>query len=488
MSGRPSHVVVVGRDAPLWLTASALAEALLPTGVRVSAIELPSRLSPAAFHATLPAIESLHSRLGLDEAALLRVTRGSFSLGTNIVQPGHAPFFLAHGAYGAPIDGNDFFPYWLKGRRFGLGAQFEDFSPTAMAARNGRILIPDEHTELFGRTDYAYHLPAIAYAGLLKGLAARRGVTIHQAAEIEVELHSGSGAIRAIRPDGKPAIAGDLFVDTSGPEATLVGKALGIATQNWREFFPFDRHLLARANRFASVPTYAELRLSKDSWTGLYANQATTQVVHAYLSDEAADDAAAVNASAASELTLSDISILTSTPAVREKAWSRNCVAIGAAACTFDPIFDIDLHAVQLGIVHLLSLFPTTAEAASERDEYNRVTLSLFERLRDFQAALYLLVGASPVGPQSLKQKIDIFRARGTIAPMEDETFTPDQWRALFIGLGLAPESWSPTVDSTPPERVKEGFRRILGFVSEKVLEQPSHDHYLADIGADRTS
>jgi hypothetical protein len=31
---------------------------------------------------------------------------------------------------------------------------------------------------------------------------------------------------------------------------------------------------------------------------------------------------------------------------------------------------------------------------------------------------------------------------------------------------------------------MKEGFRQILGFVRAKVLEQPSHDAYLAEIGA----
>jgi tryptophan halogenase len=147
-------------------------------------------------------------------------------------------------------------------------------------------------------------------------------------------------------------------------------------------------------------------------------------------------------------------------------------------------LFGLDLHAAQLGIVHLLSLFPTTAAAESERTEYNRISRSHFERLRDFQAVPYVLTGASDATPEALLQKLDSFRARGTIAPMEDETFTPDQWRALFIGLGLEPESWPPAIDQTPPDLMKEGFRRILGFVSAKVLAQPTQDNYLAEIGA----
>jgi tryptophan halogenase len=472
----------------LWLTAASLREALGPAGVRVTAIELPSRLGPASVTATLPAIESLHARLGLDEAALLRTTRGSFSLGYNIVRPDHSPFFLAHGAYGAPIDGSDFFAFWLKARRFGLGAALEDFSPTAMAARHGRILLPDDDTEQFGRTDYAYHLPAIAYAALLKSHALRVGVTIHQAIEVRAERDCDGTTIRSVSPDGGPPIGGDLFIDASGPEAILLGGALGVGCEDWRAFFPFDRRMAGKAKPFPSVPSYAELRLSPNSWTALYSARTATYVTYAYRASDEGDEAAIARAASASGLALTDVAITSVAPAIRDEAWTGNCVAIGASACALDPLFDLDLHAVQLGIVHLLSLFPTTAAAEPERAEYNRITRSQFERLRDFQAAPYLLTGASRAAPDSLIHKIETFRARGTIAPMEDETFASDQWRALFIGLGLMPDTWPPAIETVPPERMKEGFRRILGFVSTKVLEQPPHDHYLADIGEDTTS
>ena len=44
------------------------------------------------------------------------------------------------------------------------------------------------------------------------------------------------------------------------------------------------------------------------------------------------------------------------------------------------------------------------------------------------------------------------------------------------------PESWPPAIDRTPPERMKGEFRRILGFIKDKVLEQPTHDDYLASL------
>ena len=478
------HVVSVGRDAALWLTATAIAAALGPAGVTVTAVELPSQLGPASLYSTMPAIETLHSKLGIDEPSLLRKTGGSFSLGWNVVDQGLAPFMLAHGSYGAPIDGADFFSYWAKARRFGLEASLEDFSPTAMAARHGRILVPDDSTEVFGRTDYAYHLPAIAYASLLKTHASRLGIKMHQAIDVHVERDRDSGAIVAVRPKEGEPVSGDLYVDTSGQDAVLIGGALGIGLEDWREFFPSNLRLIGQSRRSGSVPTYAELRLSPGGWTSLHGTQASTHVVHSFADIGESDEAALASAQRAAELELSDIIITSVAPAIREKFWVANCVAIGASACAFDSLFDLDLHSVQLGVVHLLSLFPSSSDTREEAAEYDRVLRSHFARLRDFQSALYLLAGLSRSAPSTLEQKIATFRARGAIAPMEDETFSADQWRALFVGLGVMPETWPPAIDTTAPDQIKQGFRRILSFVHDKVLEQPTHDRYLADLGA----
>lgn len=484
MSGYPRHVVVVGRDAALWLTAATMKAALGPAGVAVTAIELPTRLGPASVYASLPAVEALHTKLEVDEAALLRATGGSFSLGWNIAPPGRKPFFLAHGAYGAPIDGADFFPYWLKAQHFGLQAAFEDFSPTAMAARHGRLLLPDEQLEQFGRTDYGYHLPAINYVALLKSRAAKLGVSIRQALEVSVERDSEGALIGGIRPDCDPLINGDLYIDASGPEAALIGSLPGADIEDWSSYFPLAGRLTARGPRFSSVPAYGEVRLSGDGWTLMLAAQGATHVVHAFGERERAEE----DAAKVSGLSLQDVLVETVASGARVSPWVGNCVAIGAAACALDPIFDLDLHAVQLGIVHLLSLFPTTPAGDAERAEYNRIVRSHYERLRDFQAAFYALSATSSPVPETLHEKLDAFRARGVIAPKEDETFAPDQWRALFVGFGLLPDTWAPTIETTSPERMKQELRRILGFVSAKVLEQPTHDRYLADIGANEAA
>jgi tryptophan halogenase len=80
-----SRVVVIGRDADLWLCVNAISRALGGVGVSVVAIELPTRLRPSDVSATLPPLEALHAKLEIKEASLIRATAGSFSFGQNIV-------------------------------------------------------------------------------------------------------------------------------------------------------------------------------------------------------------------------------------------------------------------------------------------------------------------------------------------------------------------------------------------------------------------
>lgn len=494
MNARPDKVVIVGNDAPLWLAAAVLHAALRPSGVSIEAVELPARVGPADMYATQPPLEALHNQLCIGEAALLRATRGSFSLGQRFVGAGadQPSFFHAYGSHGAPIDGGNFLPLWLKARRFGLSATLADFSLTAGAALHGRMLLPDEQTESFGRTDYGYHLPAAAYARSLRGLAIKDGIAIHQATQAQA-LIGADGSIEAIALDGQRRVEGAFFLDATG-DGRLIA-ALGVGIDSWRDSVPVIHVLRARGPGLRSVPPYAEVRATANGWVALYPSQSETRMLFAYAG--IGDEAALEEATATCGFPLADVDVALSEPGRRAAAWERNCVAIGEAACRLDPVHEVALHMVQLGLVHLLPLFPVGGVFAPERAEYNRVMQALFERTRDFQCAHYVLnrwrgafwdLARNAAVPPELAHKIGTFQARGELSLLEDESFTLDSWNALFVGHGVTPDSYPPSADRTPPELMKQEFRRILGFIKDKVLEQPTHDAYLADYVARRAA
>ena len=484
-----SEVVIVGRDAPVWLAACVLQTALGPAGLRITVVELPGNLGAADVYPAQPALEALHARLRIDESRLLAATRGAFTLGQQFADAtGHTPaFFHAYGSTGARIDNFEFLPHWIKARTQGLNVAFEDFCLTAVAAKHGRMLLPDAEIERYGFTDYGYHLPAIPYSAWLKQLALKRGVALHEACELAVRRRDdGAGIAALLLPDGR-RIAGDFFIDATGPDSLLLGHELGIPRERWRDTFSVDRVLVAHAAPIPSLPIYSDVRAGETGWLALYPSRACTHVVHAYGS-EIADETALANATQLSRVELHGAQIRARDPGRRVIAWQGNCVALGEAACVFDPLYGVELQSVQLGLAHLLPLFPVDADYDVERDEYNQNVQSAFERLRDFQSAHYVLNrygGAfwsrsrlSPVSA-SLMRRIGVFRARGETVHHEDETFTIADWQSLFIGHGVIPDTHDPAVDRTPPELLHGELRRILGFIRQKVEAQRTHADFL---------
>jgi tryptophan halogenase len=305
-------------------------------------------------------------------------------------------------------------------------------------------------------------------------------------------LHA-DGAIAGVALDGGRRVDGDFFLDVTGEEGQLLS-SLAVPRESWRDHFIADRVLVACGAPIHPIPIYSEVRAWADGWLALYPTQMCTHIYAAYSSAFLGAEVALHLASGISGMALHGAAVRTCEPGRSAVAWERNCVALGAAACVFDPIHSVDLQAVQAGLVHLLHLFPVHSNYEVERDEYNQNIRSAFERIRDFQSAHYVLnrFGSSPFWTRAREQlvspelghKTATFRARGDVSSYEDETFTIDDWQALLIGHGVWPESYDPAVEQTAPEVMQRELGRVLSFIKAKVEEQPSHSDYLQTVCA----
>ncbi len=327
MNGAVQDLVIVGRDAPVWLAACVMQSALGPAGLRVTVVELPDALGAADVYATLPALEPLHARLRIEEARLISATRGAFTLGKRFQDTTGqaAAFFHAYGSTGARIDNTEFLPNWIKARHYGLPVAFEDFCLTAAAATHGRMLLPDAEIERHGFTDYGYHLPAIPYAAWLRQLALHRGVVRHESQELEVLMTPGGSDIAGVRLDDGRRVMGDFFIDATGAGSLLLAGRLAVARESWRDSFPADRILVAHAPPVSSQPIYADVRAGENGWLALHPSQACTHVIHSF-SSETPNHRAIENAERLARLELQGVEIRAHDPGRRLLAWQRNCV------------------------------------------------------------------------------------------------------------------------------------------------------------------
>jgi len=480
-------VVVVGRDAPLWLSALALYRALKPAGVTVEVVALPDRMQAQDIYTSLPPLEAFHRQLGLDEHALLRQTRGSFSLGQSFqgFVGDESAFFHPYGSHGFPITttGASFLHYVTRARRQGLGAAFEDFSLTAAAAKQGRFIVPDDATSAFARSDYGYHLPARAYTAALSEAVRAEGIAVFTAQHIAAEL-GDDGEIAALNT-GAAKITGDLFVDASGSDSVLLRGVLQTPFESWRQWFPGDRVLTAAGPRLRMVPPYARTQALDNGTLSLIAAQDATRVIYVFDSQRESDDEA-LRTAATSRLALGN-AVVTPLEPGRSQPWVRNVVAMGEAACVFDPIDSVSLHAVQVGLVHLLGLFPRDARHMPERAQFNRLMAMMTQRARDFQLTHYALSRrpqafwqkARMDVPTELQGRLEAFSVSGEVPLFDEDTFDTDSWNAVLLGHGVAPESYDPSADLAGDQVLMDHFRRIFSGIRQQVESALSHDDYL---------
>ena len=147
------------------------------------------------------------------------------------------------------------------------------------------------------------------------------------------------------------------------------------------------------------------------------------------------------------------------------------------------------MHLVQTGISRLLTLFPDRSFNPGDADEYNRLTITEHERIRDF-LILHFKASAradSPFWqncrnmtvPDALRGKIELFESSGRLSPYDDEHFGDDNWLSVLLGQNIVPHSYDPLADIMDIEQVRAALAQAQSAIRAAVDSMPAHGRYL---------
>jgi tryptophan halogenase len=173
----------------------------------------------------------------------------------------------------------------------------------------------------------------------------------------------------------------------------------------------------------------------------------------------------------------------------RRLAWSRNCVAIGLAAGFLEPLESTGIHLVQRGLALLLQLFPDRRGCAAERDHYNRQIAFEYERTRDFLIVHYHQTAREGAFwsdcrrmqlPDSLRERLELFRGYGRIVRQQEELFTVQSWLFLLVGQNVRPAGYDPLADTLTLEEGRRALEDIRQVVARCAAVIPSHEAFIA--------
>ena len=494
MNRRVESVVIIGRDSQAWIVAAALQRSLGATGVRIRVIELPSTLQPVDVYTAIPSLRGLHRQIGLSEERVLSAARAVPLVAQRYSNWAGAapPFMLGYDDPAPPGFGIGLASYWVKARQEGSRVEFEDFLLGASAAKRARVPMSVPHEALHHdlSAGYGYTLDARGYTVLLKKFAEHLGVQLEQAILSDVELEQER--IAAVMLSSGERVEADLFVDASGTEGALISRFDGNALESFGSSWPCDRMVVASGPPINPAPAYSHISAFNAGWVGLYPTQNRTTAIAVYNSRFMSDAEMSTALPLLARMPLQGDAVVSSVrPGIRRSPWVGNCVAVGEAAFSHDPIDSFGLHGLHSCVSHLMALFPAEAGVFPEAKLFNRTITRVAQNLHDYQLTHYRLNrrfdepfwdGCRELDlPESLQRKIDVFSRRAQVPMYDNDVFEEQNWAALFIGAGIIPEMYDPRVDMLPDEAQIAEMRERLRGIAAAVQEMPSVPQFLSN-------
>ncbi len=482
-------VLIVGGGTAGWMTAAALSHKLAGTGIAVQLVESEAIGTVGVGEATVPHIRHFNHSLGFDEADFLARTNATFKLGIEFCNWGRIGDSYIHpfGEFGRPVAGAPFIEQWARLRRSGRVGNLDAWSLPVAAAREARFAhpsgAPDTLTASYG---YAYQFDAGLYARFLRDYAEARGVVRHEGRVVDVARDQASGHIASITLDDGRLLDADLFVDCSGFRGLLIEDALGAGYEDWRQWLPCDRAWAVPCPNVGPIAPYTRATAQGAGWTWRIPLQHRAGNGHVFSSDFIDDQTALDTLIAGLDAPpLVEPRQLRFVPGKRKAQWVGNTVAIGLAAGFLEPLESTSIHLIQIGIETLLDLFPAADWDPVDARGYNARMNLEYDRVRDFIILHYAATQRDDTPfwdhvrtmalPDSLAEKMALFRARGHVVGYRHGMFLEPSWHAVYAGQNIVPERGGAAAETGDLNSISAELAALSEEIARTAATLPPH-------------
>jgi tryptophan halogenase len=489
------EIVIVGGGTAGWMCAAALANVVKENVCRLRLIESDAIGGVGVGEATLPQMKEFNDRIGINEADMMQKTNATFKLGIEFVNWGKmgASYIHPFGTFGEKIGGIDFHDQWNRLRQSETVEPIETFSYAIEACRQNRFEFPvEDHSEINSTYSYAYHFDATLYAQYLRKVAEAQGLQRTEGKIVSVNQHPDTGAISSVTMESGEIIAGDYFIDCSGFRSLLTGQALQTSFEDWSSWLICDRAWAVPCERKGMLTPYTRSTGKSAGWQWRIPLQHRTGNGYVYSSQFISDDEAAH--SLLSDLdgpALADPLMVKFKAGRYKNTWQKNCIAIGLSSGFLEPLESTSIYLIQVAIVIFLKLFPNKTPDQALIDEYNRLIDMEYDKVKDFLILHYKLNSRDDSEfwrhcremdvPNSLLNKIAMFKHRGHIESYRYGLFAQPSWVAVFMGQGLLPDGSDPYAQNVPLDDVKRKLSELSASIKHRVQMMPTHEEFIAD-------
>lgn len=475
-------IVICGDGIVANMTALALSRCL-PSCFEITFISLKQSEPFDALYGNIcsPLAYEFHRKLGVSEPHLLSGTDSTFSFGSHYLQWGSKNLSWVQ-SFQLPLlvhQGVEFHQCLLR-------AGITDLQPylvSAQAALAGVFAHPPEDPKIpLSRAEYGYHVSSDHYLKILSsGLQARalqqgKSLSLKQIQSSTIRVIANEDRIDHLQLDDSQRIDADWYIDCSGPHARLISN------------FDNDTKSQRRVNFLSSKrPSSAKLGSAREVTGYEFGWQSDTSIrgsVSRFTLYQADDEELARQVHGVVDIAES------CQLGRRDKAWLGNCIAIGHAAATIEPLTPAPLMLVQRDIERLLELIPVTQDASVERTEFNRRFALDYDHADLFNRALYQSE-STPMSKfwQSVKQlpmdeklsiKLAQFESRALITMFDLEPFNEQDWLILHFGMQRKAARYNRFAERFSSDKLTGWIDAQQRDINAIVKKMPPPDRYIA--------
>ena len=488
MSGWPlKRIVVAGGGTAGWMAAAAIARTL-GRAVELTLVESDAIGTVGVGESTIPPLVAYNRILGINEAEFMRSTQATFKLGIQFddwLKVGRS-YFHSFGLTGKDHWSAGFQHFWMAARERGLAGGYGDYCLELKSAEAGRFAhLPDD------RLAYAYQLDATLYARFLRQVAEGDGAVRREGKIAQVQLDGESGNIASLVLESGELIEGDLFVDCTGFRALLIEGTLAAGFDDWTHWLPCDSAIAVQTASVGPPVPFTRAMAHGEGWHWRIPLQhrVGNGIVFCgkFLEREAALER--LTSSLQGDM-LTKPNHLAFTTGARRKQWHRNCVAVGLSGGFMEPLEATSIHLIQRSVLRLLRMLPLAEISQRDIDEFNDQQRQDTVQIRDFLILHYKATERDdsefwrycrdmPI-PDTLDQKIELFRETGRVFRKNEELFAENSWVQVMMGQGITPRAYHPIATKLSEGELGRLMQTISTGVAETVASLPAHRDYIA--------
>lgn len=484
---RIKRVVVAGGGTAGWVAATALVRHLGPL-LDITLVESEDIGTVGVGESTVPTAVAFHEFMGIDEAAMLAASGGTFKLGIEFRNWGRDGDRYIHGFGKLGRKASwmaDFHHFWLHARELGFGGDLADYCPEIVAGEANKFLIDDSRP-----LNYAYHLDAWRYVRFLRTLAEPAGVKRIEGKIGEVVQNAESGDVEALVLESGERVEGDLFLDCTGFRGLLIEQTLKTGFEDWSKWITTNRAMAVQSKTEQVYAPYTRAYAHRAGWKWQIPLQhrigAGVVFCDEFMSD---DEAREILLSHVDGDLVRDPWTLRFKTGARSKAWNRNVIALGLAGGFIEPLESTSIHLMHVAVTRLIEDFPFGGCHEALQKRFNEKSRREYEGIRDFIILHYHVTERddSPFWdrcrtmeiPDSIANRIALFRDDARAYQTTDDLFKIDSWVQVLRGQRMEPRNFHQLARMMPPDELKKALADIKDSIAATVAKMPSHQQFI---------